>query len=73
VRSESSADTKTSAEGVRGGAPGSGTEIPLQPMEQTMVRQTVPLQSMEVHPGADLPLQPMEGPTPEQGDARRRL
>jgi len=28
--------------------------LPLQPTEQTMVRQAVPLQHMEVHSGADL-------------------
>ena len=48
-------------------------EIPLQPMVKTMVRQAVPLQPMEVHSGADIHLQPVEDPTPEQGDARRRL
>ena len=32
-----------------------------------------PLQPREVHGGADLHLQPGEDPTPEQGDARRRL
>ena len=38
------ADTKVSAEGGRGGAPGAAAEIPLQPMEQPMVRQAVSLQ-----------------------------
>ncbi|GAB0185306.1 junction-mediating and -regulatory protein-like [Grus japonensis] len=42
-----SADTKVSAEGGAGGAPGAGAEIPLQPMEKTMVKQAVPLQPME--------------------------
>jgi len=37
-----SADIKASAEGGGGGAPGTGAEIPLQPMEQTMVRQADP-------------------------------
>jgi len=37
-----SADTKVSEEGGGGGAPGTGAEIPLQPVEQTMVRQAVP-------------------------------
>jgi len=63
-----SADTKVSQEG-GGGAPGIRAEIPLQPVEQTMVRQAVPLQPMEVHGGADLHLQPMEDPTLEQVDA----
>ena len=67
-----SADTKASEEG-GGGAPGTGAEIPLQPMVKTMVRQAVPLQPMEVHGGADIHLQPVEDPTPEQVDARRRL
>ena len=68
-----SADTKVSEEGGGGGAPGTGAEIPLQPAVKTMVRQAVPLQPMEIHGGADIHLQPVEDPTPEQGDARRRL
>ena len=63
------ADTKVSAEGGGGGAPGTGAEILLQPMVKTMVRQAVPLQSREVNGGADIHLQPMEDPTPEQVDA----
>jgi len=62
-------DTKVSEEGGGGGAPGARAQIPLQPMEQTMVRQAVHLQPMEVHSGADLHLQPMEDPAPEQVDA----
>ncbi|GAB0205093.1 epimerase family protein SDR39U1 [Grus japonensis] len=42
-----SADTKVSAEGGGGGAPGAGAEIPLQPVVKTMVKQAVPLQPME--------------------------
>ncbi|GAB0181326.1 AN1-type zinc finger protein 5-like [Grus japonensis] len=38
----------------------------MQPLEKTMVRQSVPLQPMEVHGGADIHLQPMEDPTLEQ-------
>ncbi|GAB0184861.1 hypothetical protein GRJ2_000951400 [Grus japonensis] len=60
--SNNSADIKISAEGGRGGAPGAGAEIPLQPVEKTMVRQAVPLQPMEVHGGADIHLQPVENP-----------
>ena len=56
-----------------GGAPRTGAEVPLQPMEKTMVRQALPLQPMEVHSGADLHLRPMQDPTPEQVDCRRRL
>jgi len=60
------ADTKVSEEEGGGGAPGTGAEIPLQ---QTMMRQAVPLQPMEAHGGADTHLQPMEDPTPKQVDA----
>ncbi|GAB0180053.1 epimerase family protein SDR39U1 [Grus japonensis] len=42
-----SADTKVSADGGGGGAPGAGAEIPLQPVVKTMVKQAVPLQPME--------------------------
>ncbi|GAB0181460.1 acid sphingomyelinase-like phosphodiesterase 3b [Grus japonensis] len=64
-----SADTKVSAEGGGGGAPDARAEIPLQPMEKTMVRQAVPLQPMEDVGGADIHVQPMEDPTPEQMEA----
>ena len=40
-------DTKDCAEGGGGGAPGAGTEIPLQPVLKTMVKQAVCLQPME--------------------------
>lgn len=36
---------------------------------KTMVKQTVPLQPMEDHEGADIHLQPMEDPMLEQMDA----
>ncbi|KAM6188280.1 uncharacterized protein WM294_016059 isoform 1-T3 [Sarcoramphus papa] len=49
-----SADTKVSEKGGEGGAPDTGTEIPLQPMVKTIVRQAVPLQPMEVNGGADI-------------------
>ena len=64
----SPADTRVSEEGGGGGAPGVRKEIPLQP-EETMVRQAVPLQSMEAHSGADLHLQPVQDSTLEQVDA----
>ncbi|GAB0184750.1 AN1-type zinc finger protein 5-like [Grus japonensis] len=64
-----SADTQVSEEGGGGRAPGAGAEIPLQPMEKTMVKQAVPLQPMEDDGGADIHLQPMEDPMPEQVDA----
>ena len=60
------ADTKVSAEGGGGGAPGAGAEIPLQPLEKTMVRQAVPLQPMGDGGEQRFHLQPMEDPTPEQ-------
>ncbi|GAB0205881.1 acid sphingomyelinase-like phosphodiesterase 3b [Grus japonensis] len=63
------ADTKVSAEGGGGRAPGTRAEIPLQPLEKTMVRQAVPLQPMEGHGGADIHLQLVEDPTPEQVEA----
>ena len=69
---KNSADVKVS-EGGRGGAPGAIAKIPLQLVVKTMVRQAVPLQSMEVHGGADIHLQPMEGPTLEQVDAWRKV
>ncbi|GAB0188269.1 EH domain-containing protein 4 [Grus japonensis] len=43
----SPAATKVSAEGGGGDAPGARAEIPLQPVEKTMVRQAVHLQPME--------------------------
>ncbi|GAB0209021.1 epimerase family protein SDR39U1 [Grus japonensis] len=62
------ADTKVSEEGEGGGAPGTRAEIPLQSVVKTMVRQAVPLQSMEVNGGADIHLQPVGDPMPEQVD-----
>ena len=71
--SSSPADPTVSAEGGAGGAPGARAEVPLQPLEQTMVRQAVSLQPMEAHRGAETHLQPGEDPTLEQGDTWRRL
>jgi len=68
VRKNNSVHTKVSKEGEGGDAPGTGAEIPLQPLEKTLVRQVVPLQPTEVHSGADLQLQPGEDLTPEQVD-----
>ena len=39
--------TRVSERGRGGGAPGTGAEIPLQPVVKTMVSQAVPLQPME--------------------------
>ena len=52
-----SADTKVGEERGGGGARDAGAEgLPLQPVLKTMVRQLVPLQSMEVDGGADIHL-----------------
>ena len=66
-------DTKVSEEGGGGGASGTSAEVPLQPVTQTMVRQAVPPQSMEINGGAEIHLQPLEDPTPKQVVALRRL
>ncbi|GAB0180072.1 cAMP-dependent protein kinase inhibitor alpha [Grus japonensis] len=63
-----SADTQVTEEGGAGGAPGTGAEIPLQPLEKTMVRQAVPLQPMEVHGGTGGCLK--EAATPWEARAR---
>ncbi|PKU46660.1 protein pxr1-like [Limosa lapponica baueri] len=55
-----SADAKVSEEGGGEGAPRARTEIHLQPVVKTTVRQAAPLQPMEVNGGADTHLQPME-------------
>lgn len=60
-------------QGVGGGAPEVTVEIPLQPVVRTMVRQTVPLQLMEIPGEEDTHLQPIEDLTPEQVEARRIL
>ena len=46
-------DTKFGEEDGGGGAPGAGAEIPLQPMEKTMVKQVASL-DMEDYTGADV-------------------
>jgi len=60
VRENNSADAKVSEDEVEGHPSGTGAEIPLQPVEKTMVRQAVPLQLTE-------------DPTPEQVIVQRRL
>ncbi|KAK4830770.1 hypothetical protein QYF61_013259 [Mycteria americana] len=47
-------NTKVSEEGGGAGTPGAGAEIPLQPVEKTVVMQVVPLQLMEDHSGGDI-------------------
>jgi len=64
-----SADTKIEEEREGEGNSDTRAEIPLQPVEKTMVRQAVPLQPMEVLGGADIHLQSMEDPMLEQVDA----
>jgi len=49
-----SAGIKVSEEGGGGGASGAGAEIPLLLVVKTTERQTVPLQSMDVHNGTDM-------------------
>jgi len=71
--SNSSADTKVSEDRGGGGAPGARAEILLQLVKKAMVRQVVPLQSIEVYSGADIHLHPVEEPILEQVDAQRRL
>ena len=60
--SHNSADTKVSEEEGKGGAPGAGAEIPLQPVVKTMVMQVVLLQPMEDHTGADIHTTACGGP-----------
>ena len=55
------------SEGGGRGTPDSRAEI--FPVMKTMVRQAVPLQSMEVHGGADIHLHTVEDSTLEQVDA----
>jgi len=68
-----SADTRVSEGAGGGGDPCTRAEVPLQLVVKIMVRQTVPLQPMEVHSETDIHLQPMEDPMPEQVHAQRRL
>jgi len=56
------ADTRVSEEGREGGSSDAGEEIPLQSVEKTIVRQTVPLQPMEVNSGADPMLEQVDAP-----------
>lgn len=51
-----------------GSTPGTRAEMPLQPMEKTVVKQFVPLQTIENHIRADIHLQMVEDPRPEQVD-----
>lgn len=64
----SSAVNQVSAEGETGGAPGPGTEIPLQPITMTMVRLLWPCR-----PCRPMEEQPVEDPTPEQVHVQGRL
>ncbi|KAJ7408890.1 hypothetical protein BTVI_58355 [Pitangus sulphuratus] len=62
------ADTKVSAEGGAGGAPGTRAEAPAA-RGADHGGAAVPLQPREDHGGAETPLQPMEEPMLEQVDA----
>jgi len=53
---ETTLQTPRSVKEGEGGDPGTEAEIPLQSMEKIMVRQAVPLKSMEVHGGVDIHL-----------------
>jgi len=68
----SPADTKVSEEGGGEGAPGTGAEIPLQPVVRTMVRQLVPLKEgnpppIEDQGGADIHPAACRGPHARAG------
>lgn len=65
---KNSAHTMVSEEGVSGSSEDTGAEISWQPVMMTMVRQAVPLNSMEVHSGAGLYPHPLKDHTPEQKD-----
>jgi len=57
-----SADTKVNEDaGGGGGRDARAESLPLQLVMKTMVRQSVPLQPVEAHGGADPHLQPGEG------------
>lgn len=63
----SSADTKVSEEVGGGGAPGTGTDIPLQAVVKIIMRQAVLLQPMEVHGRADIHHRVFGGPSARAG------
>ncbi|KAK4830926.1 hypothetical protein QYF61_014299 [Mycteria americana] len=61
-------DTKVSEEGGRGGAPGAGAEIPLQPMEKTTVVQVTPCNPWRTTSEQISMLQPVDDPVLEHMD-----
>jgi len=63
----SPADTKVRVEGSGRGAPGTRTEISLQIMVNTVVKQVVHLHAMEDHGGADIHPVVHGGPHPGAG------
>lgn len=63
------ADTQVSAEGGEEVLQGQSRDSPADPHGAARGEASVPLQTLEVHGGADLCLQPREDPTQEQGDA----
>lgn len=58
----SPADTKTRERKGKGGAPGVGTDIPVQPLRRTMAKQVVLLQLIEDHGGAGIHTVAHRGP-----------
>jgi len=62
-----SADTKLSEEGGGEGAPGTRAEVPLQPVDNTNLRQS------PCSPWGPQWSRPMEDPTQKQVNAQRRL
>lgn len=58
---------------MEGGAPGTGAEIPLQPVVKTMVKQVVLMQPMEAHSEGDIHPATCEGPHARADVPQREL
>lgn len=65
-----SADTLVSEEGAGRGVPGTGAEVPLQPMERTVVEQAGPLHPMVYHSGAHIRIAALKESSQEQTPTR---
>ena len=63
-------DTKVSEEGGVGGAPGTRVEVPLQPMEESTVKQAFPAVHGEDHTRADTHTVAREGSHAGAGEKR---
>lgn len=61
-----------SEEGGQGSDTGTRAQIPPQPMEKTMMRQTIPLEPMEVHVEQVSTLQATRDPFLEQVDVLKK-